>query len=155
MSGFFEKKRDWSRYKDFILGYYLDPYIPKVNTLKKPILVVDCFAGRGVFDDGQPGSPLIIATTLKKWREKGVPSRGLFIEADPNNHAHLSGLLQDHRGYAEPRRGSFDDHLPEIARLASHNTVFLYVDPYNVSGLVFERMKAVYDRIHTKVDPKV
>ena len=52
MSDFFDAKRDWSRYKDFILGYYLEPYIPKVNTLGKPILVVDCFAGRGEFGDG-------------------------------------------------------------------------------------------------------
>jgi three-Cys-motif partner protein len=149
MSDFFEAKRDWSRYKDFILGYYLEPYVPKVNTLKKPILVVDCFAGRGEFGDGQPGSPLIIASTVKKWRDKGVPVRGVFIEADPENHAHLLGVMEEHREYADVRLGSFDDHLPEIARQARQNTVFLYVDPYNVRGLAFERMKAVYDQIRT------
>jgi three-Cys-motif partner protein len=147
MSGFFGKKRDWSRYKDFILGYYLEPYVPKVNTLGKPILVVDCFAGRGEFSDGQPGSPLIIATTVEKWRDKGVPIRGIFIEADPENHAHLSAVMREHREYADVRSGSFDDHLPEIARQARQNTVFLYVDPYNVRGLIFDRMKAVYDQI--------
>ena len=46
---FFKAKRPWSKYKDFILGYYLEPYIPKVATLKKPILIVDCFAGCGRF----------------------------------------------------------------------------------------------------------
>ena len=149
MSDFFEAKRDWSRYKDFILGYYLEPYVPKVNTLKKPILVVDCFAGRGEFGDGQPGSPLIIATTVRKWRDKGMPIRGIFIEADPENHAHLLGVMEEHREYADVRLGSFDDHLPDIARQARQNTVFLYVDPYNVRGLAFERMKAVYDQIRT------
>lgn len=147
MSDFFGKKRDWSRYKDFILAYYLEPYVPKVNTLKKPILVVDGFAGRGEFDDGQPGSPLIIATTVRRWRDKGVPIRGIFIEADPDNHAHLVGVMKEHRDYADVRIGSFDDHLPEIARQARQNTVFLYVDPYNVRGLTFDRMKAVYDQI--------
>jgi hypothetical protein len=34
MNDFFKKRRDWSKYKDFILGYYLDPYVPKVNTLR-------------------------------------------------------------------------------------------------------------------------
>ena len=33
MNDFFERKREWSKYKDFILGYYLEPYIPKVNKL--------------------------------------------------------------------------------------------------------------------------
>lgn len=127
MSDFFEKKRDWSRYKDFILGYYLEPYIPKVNTLKRPILVVDCFAGRGVFSDGQPGSPIIIATAMKKWRGKGVPIRGVFIEANPENQAHLSGVLREHREYAEVRLGSFDGtgkrgrrELPVLSPRISH-----------------------------------
>src|ERR1700683_3193361 len=80
---FFEAKRPWSKYKDFILGYYLDPYIPKVATLKKPILIVDCFAGCGRFGDGEPGSPLIIAPIIKKWRDKGISVSGEFIEAVP------------------------------------------------------------------------
>jgi three-Cys-motif partner protein len=146
---FFGKKRDWSRYKDFILAYYLEPYIPKVNTLKRPILIVDCFAGRGEFGDGQPGSPVLIASAIEKWRAKGVPIRGLFIEADPDNHRHLSELLGKYGDQAETRLGTFDEQLPEIARLARHNTVFLYVDPYTVRGLVFDRMKAVYDKIRT------
>src|SRR4051812_19773427 len=100
MEDFFEKKREWSKYKDFILGYYLEPYIPKVNTLKKPILVIDCFAGRGEFRDGQPGSPLIVTTIVKKWWNKNLPVRGIFIEADPENYTHLCHVLDEHRAYA-------------------------------------------------------
>src|SRR5215207_4821865 len=101
MCDFFAKKRDWSRYKDFILGYYLEPYIPKVNTLKKPILVVDCFAGRGVFDDGQPGSPVIIGSAIEKWRARGVPIRGLFIESDPENQRQLDAVLSRYGDHTE------------------------------------------------------
>jgi three-Cys-motif partner protein len=149
MDDFFGKKREWSRYKDFILEYYLEPYIPKVNTLMRPILLVDCFAGRGEFGDGLPGSPVIIASAIERWRAKGIPIRGLFIEADPENHSHLAEVLGKYGDHAETRLGTFDEHLPEIAGLARHNTVFLYVDPYNVRGLVFDRMKAVYDQIRT------
>ncbi len=144
---FFKAKRPWSKYKDFILGYYLEPYIPKVATLKKPILIVDCFAGCGRFGDGEPGSPLIIAPIIKKWRDKGVPVSGEFIEADPENFRCLSESLQEFRAFATPRLGVFDELLPELAAKARQNTVFLYVDPYTVKGLVFARMKAVYDQI--------
>ena len=147
MNDFFEKKREWSKYKDFILNYYLEPYIPKVNTLKKPILIIDCFAGRGRFDDGQPGSPLIIAPTIRRWREKGVPIRGLFIEADPANYPRLVESLEGYADLGETRFGTFEEHLPKIAEQARQNTVFLYVDPYNVRSLTFEGMKAVYDQI--------
>jgi three-Cys-motif partner protein len=149
MSNFFDKKREWSKYKDFILDYYLEPYIPKVNTLKKPILIIDCFAGRGKFDDGQPGSPLIIAPIIRRWRQKGVQIRGLFIEADSINYPRLVESLEGYSDFAETRFGTFEQHLPEIADQARQNTVFLYVDPYNVRSLTFDRMKAVYDQIRT------
>ncbi len=149
MDFFFDKKREWSKYKDFILDYYIEPYISKVNTLRKPILIVDCFAGRGEFGDGQPGSPIIIAKAVEKWRAKNVPIRGLFIEADPDNYKHLVSILSRYGDCVEPRFGTFDDYLPEIAGLAQRNTVFHYVDPYSVRGLVFERMKAVYSLIRT------
>lgn len=144
---FFKAKRPWSRYKDFILGYYLEPYIPKVATLKKPILIVDCFAGCGQFGDGEPGSPLIIAQIIKKWHDKGYQVRGEFIEADEDNHQKLTQVLEPFSAFATPRLGVFDDLLPDLAARARENTVFLYVDPYTVKGLLFARMKEVYDQI--------
>jgi three-Cys-motif partner protein len=144
---FFKAKRPWSKYKDFILGYYLEPYIPKVATLKKPILIVDCFAGCGQFDDGEPGSLLIIASIIKKWHDKGYQVRGEFIEADEENYGKLAQVLEPFRAFATPRLGVFDDLLPDLAARARENTVFLYVDPYTVKGLLFARMKEVYDQI--------
>jgi three-Cys-motif partner protein len=146
---FFRAKRPWSRYKDFILSYYLDPYIPKVATLKKPILIVDCFAGCGTFGDDEPGSPLIISRLVEKWRGKGVDVRAEFIEADPDNFRSLERCLHPFAGFATARHGSFEAHLPDLAARARQNTVFLYVDPYTVKGLVFDRMRAVYDQIRT------
>src|SRR5438874_3685965 len=115
---FFEKKRPWSRYKDFILRYYLEPYIAKVATLGKPILVVDCFAGCGRFGDGEAGSPLIIAPIIKKWRDKGVNISGEFIEADPENFRSLAESLQPFNEVATPRFGSFEERLPDLAAKA-------------------------------------
>ena len=147
VSNFFEAKRPWSRYKDYLLRSYIEPYIPKVASLKRPILIVDCFAGRGRFDDGEPGSPLIIAEAIERWRSKGVDVTGECIEADSENFHALCDVLRPHKDYCTPREGVFDDHLPELARRAQRNTVFLYVDPYMVKGLVFQHMKRVYDRM--------
>lgn len=144
---FFRAKRTWSRYKDFILQHYLDPYIPKVATLKKPILIVDCFAGCGAFEDGEPGSPLIIAPLVQKWWDKGVDVRAEFVEADPDNFSRLRQALSPFSACVTTSHGSFNAHLPGLAKRARQNTVFLYVDPYSVKGLVFDGMKAVYDQI--------
>ena len=56
---FFIKKKPWSKVKDELLGCYLKPYVSKILYTRKPLIYVDCFAGKGKFDDGNPGSPLI------------------------------------------------------------------------------------------------
>jgi len=144
---FFSTKRPWSRYKDFLLQSYLEPYIPKVNRLGKPILIVDCFAGRGRFDDGSSGSPLIIAEAVRRWRNQNMPVVARCTEADPDNFAALEDALAGHQEYVQTACGTFDETLPILEREAKQSTVFLYVDPYTVKGLRFDRMKRVYDQI--------
>ena len=55
---FFEHKRPWSRVKDELLRCYLSPYLNKIITTNNPTLYIDCFAGKGKFDDGEDGSPI-------------------------------------------------------------------------------------------------
>ena len=145
---FFAAKRPWSRQKDLILEHYLTPYIPKVASLGRPVLIVDCFAGCGTFGGGEPGSPLIIARAIQQFRDKGMNVTGEFIEADAANYRALAAAMGPHSAFATCRHATFEDHLPEIERRARTHSVFLYVDPYSVKGLTFGRMKRVYDRIH-------
>jgi len=148
-ANFFSAKRPWSRYKDYLLQSYLEPYIPKVNRLGKPILIVDCFAGRGRFEDDSPGSPLIIAEAVRRWRGQNVPVTARCTEADPENFAILQSVLASHQDYVQATLGTFDETLPGLEQEAKQNTVFLYVDPYSVKGLHFDRMKRVYNQIRT------
>lgn len=144
---FFHAKRPWSKYKDSILRYYLSPYIAKVAKLRKPILIVDCFAGCGQFADGEPGSPLIIAEAIQHWQSKGVAVAGEFIEADTNNYSQLESALKPHSAYAKARLGRFENVVTQLASRAQSETLFLYIDPYTVKGLVFSQLKAIYDQI--------
>ena len=63
---FFKQKKIWSEVKDELLGCYLVPYFNKILSLSNPVLYVDCFAGKGKFDDGKNGSPLIALESLEK-----------------------------------------------------------------------------------------
>lgn len=144
---FFKTKRPWSRYKDMILRFYLERYIPKVASLKKPVLIVDCFAGCAAFADGEPGSPLIIAPLVRTWRAEGMDVRAEFIEADADNFRSLERCLGPYTGLAKVHHGTFLSHLGGLAERAQQNTVFLYVDPYTVKGLMFDQMSLVYEQI--------
>lgn len=144
---FFRKKRQWSRYKDLILDYYLEPYLAKVAVLRRPILVVDCFAGPGRFDDGQAGSPLIISKRLQHIQERGVKVLGFYVERDPVLFERLRGNTQDSTVPVQIRPGDFREHVDEISGLARDHTVFVYLDPIRPSDLLFADMESVYAQL--------
>lgn len=144
---FFREKKPWSRYKDLILGYYLEPYLAKVARLGKPIAVVDCFAGPGRFGDGELGSPLIIAEKLRKLQDRGVKVLGYFIENDSVLYEKLSDNTSTLQIPKMIRQGSFRDYVSEISKLASTHTIFVYLDPIKPSHLQFNDLKSVYDQL--------
>lgn len=144
---FFKKKKDWSKYKDLILDYYLQPYLQKVKQIGKPILVVDCCAGPERFDDGQPGSPLIITERLRKLHERNFRVSGFFIEAEKGLYERLEHSLGDTAVPASLRFGNFQDFVGEIAQLARTHTLFVYVDPLKPTDVFFNDLKPVYDQL--------
>lgn len=64
---FYKEKKQWSKIKDRLLGCYLMPYLSKILATKKPVFYVDAFAGKGMFDDGNPGSPVIALEIISQF----------------------------------------------------------------------------------------
>jgi three-Cys-motif partner protein len=146
---FFREKKPWSRYKDLILDYYLEPYLAKVATLGRPILVVDCFAGAGQFEDGESGSPLIISKKLKAVQDRGVEVLGFYVEKDPALYDRLKSNTQDLQIPVRTAQGDFRQYVDEIATLAKDRTVFVYLDPLRPSDLLFTDMESVYRQLES------
>jgi len=144
---FFKEKKSWSPYKDLILNYYLGPYLAKVALLKKPILVVDCFAGPGKFDDGEIGSPLIIANHLEKCSVKGIGVKGFFVEKEPELFSKLERNVQHYSFPIITKNSSFQDVVDELSEYAKSHTVFVYADPIKPSHLAFNDLRSVYDHL--------
>ncbi len=141
-SNFFERKKIWSEVKDELLGCYMVPYFTKILSMGNPVLYVDCFAGKGKFDDGKPGSPL---TALQSLDNSLAVCRGRiptvamkFIEL--NHYQDLeSNIPCNHLSRCEVIGGKFEDNIkPLLQRAMSANrrfNIFLYVDPYGVKVL--------------------
>jgi len=144
---FFQSKKPWSPYKDMILAYYLTPYLPKVCSLGKPVVVVDCFAGPGRFEDGTDGSPLIIAKAVRKIAERGKTVSALFIEEKRKYFQQLKESVKDYRDVCRTVYGSFEDSAKEIADMGRNNTVFVYIDPYGIKSLRFDTLAGIYANI--------
>lgn len=150
---FFKKKNEWSEIKDHLLGCYLTPYFQKVLRTGKPIFYVDCFAGKGKFDDGKDGSPLIALHKREEClertnrKDKAGAIKTCFI--DMNYGKELgSNIASIFPSYDTPAviSGRYEDNILKCLQNKRGYNVFLYVDPYGIKALdssIFDAFKSL------------
>jgi three-Cys-motif partner protein len=143
---FFKGKRPWSRVKDTVLGSYMPPYLTKVAKLGRQILLIDCFAGPGRFDDGKPGSPLIMCQMAEKYAKGSCIC--LFVNKEKSHHEKLQKILEPfiQKKTAFPIYGDSQALLREVQRLIKDHTLFLYLDPFGLKGCEFGAIKTLLER---------
>jgi three-Cys-motif partner protein len=142
---FFSKKRSWSKLKDEILISYLTPYLTKISYTRCPITIADCFAGKGIFDDGQLGSPLYIAQAIKDFNQQSaskVDVQGVFVEKK-----YFKELQENLCPFKECKLIE-RDYENWAAKFVKENrdqrrNLLLYVDPYGVKHLSFHHFKEI------------
>ena len=134
---FFVEKKPWSEVKDQLLGCYLKPYIAKILHTRKPLVYVDCFAGKGKFDDGKLGSPLIALDIMQQGLISSTMTGRLQIAPafiDLNYADDLKVNLKDYPG-VRIVSGAYEDTIDELLKNKSGCNVFLYIDPYGIKAL--------------------
>lgn len=149
---FFQKKNDWSIIKDRLLGCYLPPYFQKVLKTEKPIFYVDCFSGKGKFDDGCDGSPLIalrireqcLSRTTRQNKAGAIST--CFIELNHGKEL-AENILAANPSYDKPLiiSGKYEDNILTCLQNKNGYNVFLYIDPYGIKALdssIFDKIKS-------------
>lgn len=138
---YFCNKKTWSKIKDELLNYYLSLYFPKVLITWFPVVYVDCFAGKGKFDNGEDGSPLIaikaakVAEDNSRIQESSI--KLVFIEKKYSKE-----LLKNTEEYRrEVIEGNYEDNIIEILEDKQNCNVFLYIDPFGIKSLHFDIFK--------------
>jgi len=145
-SEFFKAKRPWSKIKDQVIGNYLIPYLNKVSKLGEKIVIVDAFAGPGIFEDGSNGSPLIICDIAEK-QVRGE-YLGIFANRDKGSHKRLELALKK---YIQGKRaitilGSAQDLLEELKNIVGDATLLIYLDPFGLKGCEFRLLEPYLGR---------
>ncbi len=152
---FFKEKKPWSEVKDELLACYLKPYFQKVLHTRKPVRYIDCFAGRGNFDDGRLGSPLIALNTA---RDCITATKGTntdialtFIEARWATELERISAAQEQKKLPRVRfsvvNGRFERDTYMIVQGMTGQNVFLYIDPYGVRNLDHDLIKRFADPV--------
>lgn len=114
---FFDEKKDWSKVKDALLGNYFKPYVQKILHTYRPLVYVDCFAGKGKFADGNPGSPVIALDIIKEC-EAQTRVETSSIEAtfiDLNYAADLQENLSGYSGVCIVS-GKYEENIKRILK---------------------------------------
>lgn len=141
---FFARKHEWSELKDTILEAYLSPYLAKISRTGKPVRIADCFAGKGRFDDGKDGSPIIIRNAIMA-QLRNTPDasiQGIFIEK--KYAAALRRNLPEGQ-YVHILEGDYEQRMDHFVRAydARNKNLFLYVAPYGVKSLKMAHFRAL------------
>jgi len=136
-SSFFKGKRPWSKIKNQVLGTYMPAYLTKVAKLRRPITLIDAFAGPGQFEDGSPGSPLIICQAAEQHARDQYLA--IFVNRDRAHHGQLSDVLSSliDQQKVFPIQGTAENLLAKVRDVVEDHTVFLYLDPFGLKGCEF------------------
>lgn len=140
---FFKEQKPWSKTKNDLLKNYLKPYFSKILHTKKKICYIDCFAGKGVFEDGSYGSPILALETIydsiKQAKLDSIPDvECYFIEL---NHADdLNKNLDNYKNLhskikIEVIDGAYENNILNILSKKQDYNIFLYIDPYGIKAL--------------------
>jgi three-Cys-motif partner protein len=141
----------WDEYTPFnqikhdLIRCYLNGWYPKLGFWAGRVLYGDTHAGRGKYETGDPGSPLVALRTLLK--HNALPSllkqsefNFLFLEQDPENAESLRKELASFESL--PDRINVEvsegDAFEKLSRILSDlrrdkaqmAPAFLFVDPY-------------------------
>lgn len=137
--------------KHSILGKYLSGWIRFLGSSYNKICYFDCFAGRGEYNDGTLGSPIMaldIATRLENNYENFVCT---VIEKNEDNFKNLESLINKKRELGEictkidvvPIHDEFANVASTIIEGVGNKLApsFFFIDPFGMKGIPFELIK--------------
>ena len=134
---FFVENKAWSIVKDELLGCYFKPYVQKILHTHKPLVYVDCFAGKGKFEDGNPGSPLIALEIINHCCAATTLRQRPTIEATFIDLNYAEDLHRNLPSYPWVNivSGKYEENINSILCGKDNCNVFLYIDPYGIKAL--------------------
>ncbi|GLY38996.1 hypothetical protein Amsp01_050200 [Amycolatopsis sp. NBRC 101858] len=146
---FFVSKKAAAVFKHKLLKTYFPKFAGKAGSTEadKRLVYVDTHAGRGAYDDGTAGSPLLVAQDVAMMQQlRRIDC--FFVEARKSNYTHLDEVLTRNMpdgAHWHTRHGRASDHLQEALTFAGDSPLFMFIDPYGL-GPTFDEVVTVLNR---------
>lgn len=148
---FFESPRSWFILKYKVLDKYLRSYFPKVNQKYMcPAVAADLFAGRGRFEDGTEGSPIIIARHAKRYGDRfGLRNQVVLAEASVQDREMLNENMKEftENGTATIVPGdAVNVGRALLVGIRPGIPLFVFLDPFGLKGLSMQLLVEIFNR---------
>lgn len=139
---FFRERRAQAVLKHGILQRYPTIFASKTGARGRRVVLLDGYAGRGQYEDGSPGSPLLLARTAQRLADfRDVTC--VYVEENEADFANLQQVMDTHGRETDLLlHGDLRTHLPRILQLAQGTALFAFLDPF---GTALDRGQLVGD----------
>ncbi len=146
--------------KHEILRRYLGAWLTILGRGKQHprLILIDGFAGRGRYMQGEPGSPAIMFERAREVADAGLVEK-VWVrcsEPDETNFGHLSDVadgLNHPRVKVQVTQERFEDVAQKFIAFNEQQTLspptFIMVDPYGIKGIRLETLRRLlsFDRV--------
>lgn len=149
-NGYFDEQKDWSKRKLDIVQKYLAGFtkILGSSTSQPCVYYVDGFAGKGIYDDGAKGSPVLAAELAQDYRDnlKKYKLNCINVEENTENFQNLKLSTTQFQGTVENFNNTFSSQIPTILNNIGNCPAFFFIDPFGVSGADWSDMVKILQR---------
>lgn len=149
---FFERKREWSRWKHRLLHRYLAQFAGIVGSTHQVVYYVDGFAGEGRYKNPpEDGSPIIAANIAAQT----PPSRGYSLRCVNVEPEHYEELQAATSGFGPSivtnLKGTFRENLDAVLARAGGNPALFFLDPMGHKGMEWDVVTRIAQRARSAI----
>ncbi|CAO5236738.1 hypothetical protein FAGKG844_210003 [Frankia sp. AgKG'84/4] len=135
---FFQRRQAAAVLKHGVVQRYSTVFTTMTSTDSsgRRVVYLDGYAGRGGYEDGTPGSPLLALETARAVAGWDRHVESVFVEADRASYLELTKRLQEAATDGTPwrvRHGDVVEHLDETLELARGLPLLAFLDPFGTA----------------------
>lgn len=130
---FFAHQKPAAVLKHGILARYAIYFAGRAGSRTKGVAFIDGYAGEGRYEDGTPGSPLLLASQAKGAAKFGRDVRLAFVEADKDRRQKLHQSLREEDVSADQVVGGpVESVLEALLKRYRNDAVLFFADPFGL-----------------------
>lgn len=146
---FFRERKAQAVFKHGILSRYPVVFASKAGWNGRSVVFLDGYAGRGEYEDGSPGSPVLLSQRAARVGSFRTVA-GIYVERNRADFRNLEQVMaRQGRAGDEVHHGDLRDLLPSILTKCRGAALFAFLDPF---GTALDRRQLV-EQLLNRDDP--